>query len=224
VTASNSAGASGLSNTATATTLAPPAPIAPSGLTAVATSSSQVTLSWTASPTTGVTYTVYSGTAAGAETNQLASGVSGTSYSVTGLTASTTYFYLLKAVVGTAASRPSNEASATTQAAAGGGCHVAYTDQTDWGAGFTGGLSITNNGTATMNNWTVSWTFSGNQQMSQSWNGNYTQNGQTVSIASMSYNGTIAAGGTLSGIGWNASYSGTNTNPVQFYVNGVACH
>jgi hypothetical protein len=40
----------------------------------------------------------------------------------------------------------------------------------------------------------------------------------------MSYNPTIAAGATLSGMGFNASYSGTNTAPTAFYVNGTKCN
>jgi len=45
-----------------------------------------------------------------------------------------------------------------------------------------------------------------------------------VSIANAAWNGSVAAGGTVSGIGWNANYSGTNNNPTTFYVNGVLCH
>ncbi len=63
----------------------------------------------------------------------------------------------------------------------------------------------------------------GNQQINQSWNGNYTQSGKNVSIVNASWNGTIAAGSTLTGIGFNANYSGTNSNPVTFYLNGVQC-
>jgi hypothetical protein len=34
----------------------------------------------------------------------------------------------------------------------------------------------------------------------------------------------IAAGTTISGIGFNGSYSGTNTAPAAFYLNGTLCH
>jgi hypothetical protein len=200
VTAVNSAGASPASNPASATTQATPAPAAPTGLAATASSASQINLNWNASTTSGVTYSVYSGAASGADTNLLASGLSGTSYTATGLAASTTYFYIVKAVSGTTSSTASNEASATTQAAASGACHVVYTDQNDWNTGFTGALTITNNGSTAMNSWTVSWTYSGNQQLYTSWDGNYTQNGQTVTITNAAWNGTIAPGVTISGI------------------------
>jgi cellulose 1,4-beta-cellobiosidase len=227
VTAVNSAGTSPASNAATATTQAPATPAAPTSLQAAATSSSQINLTWAASTTSGVTYSVFSGTAVGAETNQLASGLTATSFAATGLTGSMTYYFVVKANTGSgsssATSPASNEASATTQASAGGSCHVDYQDQNDWGTGFTGLVSITNTGTTTMNSWTVTWTYSGNQQIYTSWDGTVTQTGQKVSIANASWNGTIAPGATVSGVGWNANYTGTNTNPTAFYVNGVLC-
>jgi hypothetical protein len=50
----------------------------------------------------------------------IASGVNATSFSNTGLAASTTFFYLVTAVNANGESAPSNQASATTQAAGGG--------------------------------------------------------------------------------------------------------
>ena len=227
VIAVSSGGSSPASNSASATTQAPPAPSAPSGLSATAISSSQINLGWTASPTAGVTYSLYSGLTTGAETGLVASGITGTTYSVNGLNASTQYYFIVKAVASGSAgasSTASNEASATTQASAAGGCHVSYLDQNDWGTGFTGNLSITNNGSTAWTSWTITWSYNGNQQIYTSWNGNYTQTGQQVSISNASWNGSVPAGGTVGTIGWNANYTGTNSNPTTFYVNGVACH
>lgn len=227
VVAVSSAGASSPSNAASAATQAAPPPAAPSGLAATATSSSQINLSWTASTTAGVTYRLYSGLATGAESNLVASGITGTSFSATSLNASTAYYFIVKAVASGSAgasSAASNEATATTQAAAAGGCHVAYLDQTDWSAGFTGNMTITNSSSTAWTAWAVTWSYSGNQQIYQSWDGNYSQSGQQVSIANAAWNGSVAAGATVSGIGWNANYSGTNSNPATFYVNGVLCH
>ena len=221
---SGSAGSSPASNQASAATQAAAAPGAPSSLTAMASSTSQINLSWKASATTGVTYSVYQGTSSGATTTLVASSVNGTSYAVSGLAASTASFYTVKAVSSAGGvSAASNQASATTQVAAAGACHVAYTDQNDWGSGFTGAVSVTNNGTTALNSWSLTWSFAGNQQLSQSWNATYTQSGSNVTLTSMSYNGTIAAGATVSGIGFNANYSGTNAAPTVFYLNGVRC-
>jgi beta-galactosidase len=96
------------------------APSGPSGLSAAAISSSQINLSWTASSSScAVSYNVFRSTTSGftpSAANQVQSGVSGTSFSDTGLTASTTYFYLVEATNSGGASGPSNQASATTPA------------------------------------------------------------------------------------------------------------
>ncbi|MGC2421203.1 MAG: malectin domain-containing carbohydrate-binding protein, partial [Candidatus Acidiferrales bacterium] len=100
-------------------------PTAPSGLTAMDVSSSQINLSWTASTAgTGcsITYDVFRGTTSGftpSSSNEIASSVTATTYSDTGLTASTTYYYLVKAVDSSGSSAASNQASATTSASSG---------------------------------------------------------------------------------------------------------
>jgi len=121
VEATDSAGTSGPSNQASATTLASctTVPTPPSGLSATAVSSSQINLSWTASTASGctVTYNVFRSTTSGftpSSSNQVASGVTGTAFSDTGLAASTTYFYLVEATDSAGTSGPSNQASATT--------------------------------------------------------------------------------------------------------------
>jgi Malectin domain/Fibronectin type III domain/PQQ enzyme repeat len=101
------------------------APTAPSGLGATDISSSQINLSWTASTAgTGctITYDVFRSTTSGftpMSTNQIASGVTTTTYSDTGLAASTTYYYLVEGVDSAGTSAASNQASATTGASTG---------------------------------------------------------------------------------------------------------
>ena len=109
--------------------IAATAPAAPTSLTAAATSSSQINLSWTASATTGVTYSVYRSTTSGftpGSGNLITSGLGTTTYSNTGLTASTTYYYVVEAVNSVGNSPASNQASATTQAAGGGGISTTH--------------------------------------------------------------------------------------------------
>jgi len=68
-------------------------------------------LSWTGS--SGATYNIYRGTAAGSEaTTAIATGISTTSYTNTGLTNGTSYFYKVAAVSASSTSSQSNEASA----------------------------------------------------------------------------------------------------------------
>lgn len=209
-------------------TVTPPStvPTAPGGLTASSASSSQINLTWQPSSTSGVTYKVYMGTSSGSTSTLIVNGLSATSYKVTGLTASTTYYFTVTAASSSGTSAPSNQASATTSAPTtiSSSCHITYTDQNDWGVGFTGAIAITNTGTTPITSWALTWAYGGNQALNQSWNGTYTQTGQTVTITNASWNGTIAPRANLSGIGFNANYSGTNINPVTFYLNGTACN
>lgn len=95
-------------------------PGAPTNLTASATTSgNQINLSWTASPAAGATYSVFRSTTSGfapSSTNLIASAVSGTMYADTGVSPSTTYYYLAEAADVNGFSSPSNQASAMSSA------------------------------------------------------------------------------------------------------------
>jgi fibronectin type 3 domain-containing protein len=126
VTAVNAGGQSGTSNEASATPQVPPPP-APTNLTATA-GNAQVSLTWTAS--TGATsYNVYRSTSAGGEgTTPFLTGLTATSFTDTGLTNGTTYFYKVTAVNAGGQSGTSNEASATpTAPVTFTGAHVNFT-------------------------------------------------------------------------------------------------
>jgi beta-galactosidase len=99
-------------------------PSAPTGLTATASSSNIIGLSWTAAnPPANCSinsYNVYSSTTSGftpSSSNLVASGVTGTTYSNTGLAASTTYYYAVEAVDLFGSSTASAQAGAETSAA-----------------------------------------------------------------------------------------------------------
>jgi fibronectin type 3 domain-containing protein len=92
---------------------APGWPPPPTGVAATAVSSSQINVSWTASA--GATsYKVKRATVSSGPYTTVASGVSGTTFSNTGLAASTTYYYVVSAMAGGAESANSIEAGATT--------------------------------------------------------------------------------------------------------------
>jgi hypothetical protein len=127
VTVSNSAG-SITSNaavlTVTSSVSCSAVPSAPTGLTATASSSSAIALTWTAvTPPANCTigsYSIYGSTTKGFTPSSgtlVATGVTGTSYSNTGLTASTTYYYSVEAVDAAGTSAASTQASSETLAA-----------------------------------------------------------------------------------------------------------
>ncbi len=89
-------------------------PGAPAGLTVTGTSSSSVSLSWTAPAGTVTGYNVY-------ENGTKALSVTGTSATVSGLAASTTYSFAVTATNSAGESAKSGSVSATTSAAGGGG-------------------------------------------------------------------------------------------------------
>jgi cellulose 1,4-beta-cellobiosidase len=112
-------------------------------------------------------------------------------------------------------------AAATTPASAATSCQVAYSANS-WSTGFTASITITNEGSA-LTSWTLAYTYSGNQQLAQGWSGNWSQSGETVTVTNASWNGSLATGASTS-IGANFSYSGTNTAPAAFTINGTACN
>ncbi|GAA2522725.1 glycoside hydrolase family 6 protein [Winogradskya humida] len=110
---------------------------------------------------------------------------------------------------------------AATQASAAAGCRVAYSANT-WSTGFTGNVTVTNLGDPITNGWTVAWAFAGNQTVTQGWNATITQSAKNVTAVSPTYANSLATNASAT-FGFNANYSGTNTNPTAFTLNGVAC-
>jgi hypothetical protein len=120
ITAVDSAGASAASNVVSATTLAatPTVPAAPTGLTATIATQTQINLAWAPEASTQTGFNVYESTD-GTNFSQLAtvSSASAASYSVTGLTAGTQYWFKVTALDTTGESAASSVANATTPAA-----------------------------------------------------------------------------------------------------------
>ncbi|MFF0364009.1 cellulase family glycosylhydrolase [Streptomyces fungicidicus] len=77
-------------------------------------------------------------------------------------------------------------------------CSAAYTVTNDWGGGFNAEVKVTNTGTAPLKSWTVKWTWSGAQKVTNMWNASYSQSGPTVTAANAAHNGAVPAGGSTS--------------------------
>jgi beta-glucosidase len=210
----------------TYTTQPPPtdttAPTAPGTPTAASVTSSSVNLSWAAATdNVGVTGYDVVRVQNGAETAQAATTTN--SAALTGLTAGTAYTFAVYAK-DAAGNRSARSGAVTVTTSSGQGtatCRVRYAVN-DWGSGFTGNLTISNTGTSTVNGWTLRFAFPGGQQLSQGWEGTWSQSGNQVTAVNASWNGTINAGASVA-IGFNATYSGANPPPTAFTLNNNAC-
>ncbi|HLH58960.1 MAG TPA: cellulase family glycosylhydrolase [Streptosporangiaceae bacterium] len=101
-------------------------------------------------------------------------------------------------------------------------CSAAYSLTNSWSGGFQAQIVLTNTGSSPIGPWTLSWTFPGDQKISQMWNATESQSGEQVTAASESYDATIAPSASVT-IGFTGTYTASDTAPAGFSVNGTAC-
>ncbi|MFD2762776.1 cellulose binding domain-containing protein [Micromonospora eburnea] len=102
-------------------------------------------------------------------------------------------------------------------------CQVTYS-ASSWPNGFTANVTIKNTGTTPINKWALNWDFAGDQTITNTWNGVTTQTGQHVAVNNDASTATISPGSTVN-FGFQASYTGTNTDPTAFTLtNGSPCN
>ena len=113
--------------------------------------------------------------------------------------------------------------AATTMSAqaAAAGCNVTYQVASQWQGGFGANVTVQNLGDP-LTSWTVRWSYSAGQTVTQAWNATVTQSGSQVTAVNVGYNGALATGGSTS-FGFNGASGATNPVPTAFTVNGVAC-
>jgi cell division septation protein DedD len=121
----------------------------------------------------------------------------------------------------TATATPTPTATATPTPSSGSSCKISYTTN-QWPGGFTANMTITNTGSTAINGWTLVFTFPSSQQVTQGWNGTFTQQGSQVTVTNASYNGSLPAGSSVNP-GFNGSWSSSNPNPTTFTLNGATC-
>jgi chitodextrinase len=190
-------------------------PTPPSNLRLVAKTSSSITVGWDNSSDNHKVagYNVYLNGVkiASSPTN---------SYQITGLTPYTEYSFTVEAFdpTGNISARSVSLFETTSNIVS---TNISYY-LNDWGSGGSVSISIKNNSTTAIQGWTLEWYYSGNQKITNMWLANYQQSGNCVTVSNADFNATIPADSQVS-FGFNITYSGTNTDPTSFILNGIKC-
>ncbi|MFD7488620.1 glycosyl hydrolase family 18 protein [Streptomyces mirabilis] len=120
----------------------------------------------------------------------------------------TTLLLPLAALVGLAS--PASAAASAT---------ATYTKTQDWGTGFEGKWTVTNTGTTSISSWTIDWDFPSGTSVTSAWDADVTSSGTHWTAKNKSYNGTLAAGASVS-FGFNGAGTGSPSNCT---LNGGSC-
>jgi hypothetical protein len=103
-------------------------------------------------------------------------------------------------------------------------CTVAYQTTTTWPGHFQINMRITNTGSTPVNRWALKFSFANGQTVDLGWNGDFVQDDRKVTVTNATWNGAIPPGGSLDGVGFNASVPGAgNARPVALNVNTTNC-
>ncbi|MEE6262926.1 cellulose-binding domain-containing protein [Plantactinospora sonchi] len=106
-------------------------------------------------------------------------------------------------------------------AAAAAGCRVTYSVGSQWQGGFTASVAVANLGDP-VSSWTLTWSYPSGQRVTQAWNATVSQSGSQVTARNATYNGSLGTGASTS-FGFNGTWTGSNTAPTEFSMNGTAC-
>ncbi|MFJ3715232.1 cellulose binding domain-containing protein [Streptomyces sp. NPDC090057] len=103
-----------------------------------------------------------------------------------------------------------------------GACSVAYRVTNQWPGGFQADVTLTNTGASPWNGWSLAWSFADGQRVGRLWNADWTQSGASVTARNVGWNGTVAAGSSVS-FGFTGDWSGNNTRPASFELGDRGC-
>ncbi|MFE4580449.1 cellulose binding domain-containing protein [Streptomyces chartreusis] len=109
-----------------------------------------------------------------------------------------------------------------TDPAPAGASTVTYRITNQWSGGFQADVQLSNTGSSAWNGWSLGWSFTDGQRITQLWNAEYTQSGSAVTARNVGWNGGVAAGSSVS-FGFTGSWSGTNAEPAAFKLGETSC-
>ncbi|MET7710371.1 cellulose binding domain-containing protein [Micromonospora sp. NPDC005413] len=108
---------------------------------------------------------------------------------------------------------PTPTATPTQTPAPGPTCTADYRIVGQWQGGFQGEVTVRNTGAVRTAGWTVGYTLAGGQRISQAWNAEVTQAGDTITARNVTWNGALAPGAEAT-FGFLGSATGTPTAPT----------
>ncbi len=109
----------------------------------------------------------------------------------------------------------------TTTPVTGTACRVTYTVNA-WNTGLTASITIANTGSTAINGWSLVFTLPGGQTITSGWNATYSPTSGQVTARNVSYNAGIGPNGST-GIGFQATHTGSTGRPSSFTLNGTVC-
>ncbi|GAB3415585.1 CE1 family esterase [Flindersiella endophytica] len=164
------------------------------------------------------TRTRYGGTGTQAPVEAISVQGAGHSLPMAGMAAMTIAFFGLDS--GSPTSTPTVTPTVTPTGPP-GPCRVTYVPST-WSTGFTARVTITNNGTTSVEGWSLAFTLPPGQVITSGWNATYSPASGQVTARNLSYNGTINPGGSTE-IGFQGTHTGNTAAPSSFTLNGSTC-
>lgn len=117
---------------------------------------------------------------------------------------------------------PATTTTTTTTPAPVFGCAVNHRVTYRWNGGYNADVTITNTGNAPISGWTLRWTFTRDQVVTDMWNATSQQSGANMTATNVSYNATIPAGGTQV-VGYTGNHRADNPAPIGFSLNNHPC-
>jgi hypothetical protein len=99
---------------------------------------------------------------------------------------------------------------------------ASYQVGTSWGTGYSGQYTISNNGSAAVTGWTLSFTLPTGTTLTSLWDGSYTDNAGQVTVTNDSWDATLAPGAPAT-VGFETESSGPAGQPADCTINGASC-
>ncbi|MFU8876219.1 cellulose binding domain-containing protein [Micromonospora sp. SL4-19] len=116
---------------------------------------------------------------------------------------------------------PSASPSVSPSNPAGTSCKATYRVDNSWSGGFNATVTLTNTGTTTFTNWTMTFTAPNGVSLGNGWNGTWAFSAPTFTVKAPDWAQNLAPGAA-----WSPAYTGNGSAspaPTGFRLNGVAC-